>query len=509
MPSIWFDEAFSVELARQPLRLLWHIIFGPEPNMELYYLLLHGWLALTALFGLHPTEFVVRLPSALFAALSTVIVFELGNRFAGRFVGSVAACLYLFNDLQLVYAQQTRSYSLQLLLICLAWSALFAATQGETRRRRWWACFVAATTLAIYAQLFTLFLLLAQLVTFALWLLLPNSWRRNARQQFRSALLSLFCIGILCIPLLLGGLQLPKTDWLPVPQFRDIALLLLTISGDNKIYAVLIIVCCGMALYGAFLLKGGQPLETHVGAGLPRPSPIYRPVPFAKKSAMGAVNRPLRLNVPIILALLCWIIVPIAVSFGISQGPVHLFSSRYLVVVVPPLLLLTAMGLSALRWRPLQVVLTLGLCLLALQSVPLYYRSAQVEDWNTATFWLEQQYHPDDGLVCYDNAVEQGCQVSVEYYLHAYPSAAHFTSDAPGAFSWTAFGAARPEAAVDPAVLAVFGAKHPRLFYIVGRLPDERAALLARQAQRWLDSHYHLVAQIVTHTVTVRLYITE
>lgn len=40
-PGIWFDEAFSVELASQPLPLLWHIIFGLEPNMELYYLFLH------------------------------------------------------------------------------------------------------------------------------------------------------------------------------------------------------------------------------------------------------------------------------------------------------------------------------------------------------------------------------------------------------------------------------------------------------------------------------------
>jgi hypothetical protein len=32
-PSIWFDEAFSVELARQPLPLIGHIIWGPEPNM--------------------------------------------------------------------------------------------------------------------------------------------------------------------------------------------------------------------------------------------------------------------------------------------------------------------------------------------------------------------------------------------------------------------------------------------------------------------------------------------
>src|SRR2546422_4098894 len=68
VPSIWFDEAFSVELARQPFPLLWQIIFGPEPNMELYYLFLHGWLGLTSLLGLHDTEFVVRLPSTIFPA---------------------------------------------------------------------------------------------------------------------------------------------------------------------------------------------------------------------------------------------------------------------------------------------------------------------------------------------------------------------------------------------------------------------------------------------------------
>ena len=79
-PSIWFDEAFSVGLAQQSFPLLWHIIFALEPNMELYYLFLHAWLVTTALFGLHPTEFVVRLPSAIFAASSTVALFLLGDR---------------------------------------------------------------------------------------------------------------------------------------------------------------------------------------------------------------------------------------------------------------------------------------------------------------------------------------------------------------------------------------------------------------------------------------------
>src|SRR6266576_6358415 len=86
-PSIWYDEAFAVELARQPLPLLWHIIFGPEPNMELYYLFLHYWLNLTSLIGLHATEFVVRFLSAIFAALSTLVVFAIGQRFLGMLTG--------------------------------------------------------------------------------------------------------------------------------------------------------------------------------------------------------------------------------------------------------------------------------------------------------------------------------------------------------------------------------------------------------------------------------------
>src|SRR5256884_7817738 len=154
-------------------------------------------------------------------------------------------------------------------------------------------------------------------------------------------------------------------------------------------------------------------------------------------------------------------------------------------------------------------MLVLAIFILALYAVPYYYKSAQVEDWNSASFWVEQHYQPGDGLVCYDNATQQGCQVSLEYYLHAYPSAAHFSADAPGAFSWASFGSADPEAAVNPAVLTVFATKHPHIFFIVGRLSDNTAALQARYAQLWLDKHYHFITQIVNRTLAVRLYITS
>jgi len=173
----------------------------------------------------------------------------------------------------------------------------------------------------------------------------------------------------------------------------------------------------------------------------------------------------------------------------------RLFSSRYLVTILPPLFLLVGMGVSVLRWRTLQVVLTLGLFLIALHHVPQYYQTAQVEDWNSTVHWLEQRYQAGDGLVCYDSDVEQGCQVSVEYYLHAYSSAAHFTGDSPGEFSWANFGPANPrsgpEAAVDPGALAAYAAQHPRIFYITGRIPNNAAGARALAAQHWLDSYYH------------------
>ena len=492
-PSIWFDEAFSVELARQPLPLLWHIIFGPEPNMELYYLFLHFWLNLTTSLGLHATEFVVRFPSAFFAALSTVVVFLLGQRFIGTIAGFVGAALYLLNDLQLVYAQQTRAYSLQLLLICIAWYALLSAFNCTSHPRRWWACYIVATTLAIYTHLFSVLILLSQLCAIALFLSLPDE-RRKVIGQLRNLIASLLIIAFLSIPMVLVSRHGSKTGWLPIPHLSDIYQLFLTISANSKIYLLLFVAFCVLALFMTivYALPAGRKYLTH-----------YTLID-EQHSLQGFL--------PVALALLCWLVVPIVASYVISYTPTRLFSSRYLVTIVPPLCLLVGLGIATLRWRAIQVGLAVLLLLLAVRYVPFYYQNAQVEDWNTATHWLQQHYQANDGLVCYDNDVQQGCQISVEYYLQAYPTAAHFTPDAPGAFSWANFGPADPKAgsgaAVDPTTLAQYGAKHPHLFFIVGRVPDAASAAKVQVAEQWLDGHYHFVDQIVTRTVTVRLYMT-
>ncbi len=498
-PSIWFDEAFSVELARQPLPLLWHIIWGPEPNMELYYLFLHFWLGLTGFFGLHPTEFVVRFPSAIFAALSSVMVFLLGRRFIGTTAGLVGAGLFILENLQLTYAQQARSYSLQLLFICIAWYALFTLLSQPSHPKRWWVCYITVTTLAIYAHLFTLVILLAQLIAFAGLLILPSPWRTTARKHMLAFIVSLVVIGLLSIPMLLVSLHGSKTGWLPIPHLRDVYNFFVIISANSKAYMLILFGFCSFGLLVAALvyLPQGKKLLEQFG--------LY-------KSGEDKRNAMLERSLPVAFALFCWVVVPVVFSYVVSKGSTRLFSTRYLMAILPALFLLVGLGVAALRWRIVQVVLALFLFIFALHYVPAYYQGAQIEDWNSTVHWLQQRYQSGDGLVCYDSDVEQGCQVSVEYYLHAYPGKAHFTGDSPGEFSWANFGPANPqsgpEAAVDPPALSAYASHHSHIFYIIGRIPDNAAAMSAKAAQYWLDAHYHLLGRIVTPTVTISWYAT-
>lgn len=498
VPSIWYDEAFSVELARQPLPNLWHIIWGPEPNMELYYLFLHFWLGFTGFLGFLPTEFVVRFPSAIFAALSSVIVFLLGRRFIGITAALVASGLYLLNYLQLLYAQQTRSYSLQLVFICIAWYALFVALSQESHQKRWWICFIGVTTLAVYAHLFSLLILLAQIAAFGGILILPGPWRDKARHRTVAFIVSLVSIVVLVVPMLLVSLHGSKTGWLPSPHLYDVYNLFLTISSNSKIYLLLVIGFCALGILVSMLVYLPQGKQLLAQFALFNSSDDKR-------------NSMLQQYLAVAFALLCWVIVPVAISYVVSQGSTRLFSSRYLVTILPPLFLLVGLGVASLRWRFVQLALTLALLLVALRYVPLYYQSAQVEDWNSTVHWLEQSYHPGDGLVCYNNF--QGCQIPVEYYIHAYPSAVQFTDDSPGAYSWDTFGPADSRtgyaAAVDTKALATYGAKHAHLYFIIGRVADNAEAAQAKAAEQWLDSHYHLLNRIVTRTVTISLYATN
>ena len=210
---------------------------------------------------------------------------------------------------------------------------------------------------------------MAQFVFICAIVLLPNDWQRQTRQQLLSFGLSLVAIFLLCIPMFLVSLHGPKTGWLPIPSRSDVIYIISKMSGDSHKYLLALVVFCLLAVVlvvgSAFVSRQLETREKTVSASV--------------QSWLEA-----RQYLPFCLALLCWFILPFLISYGVSFSSLRLFSSRYLVVIIPPLCPLVALSVANIRWRWVQLVLSVVLIGLALSSVPYYYRSAQVEDWNSS-----------------------------------------------------------------------------------------------------------------------------
>ncbi|GHO75155.1 hypothetical protein KSD_29260 [Ktedonobacter sp. SOSP1-85] len=492
-PSLWFDEILSVTRAIQPLPVVWKIIWTTQPNMALYYLLLHFWLDVTNALGFAPTETVVRLPSAICAALSALVVFQMGRRYLSLSVALLASGLYVINALQLTYAQETRSYGLQLLLLSLAWYALLNILTQEKLSWRWLVVYGLTATLSVYTQIFSLLVLLSQVVAVVCLLVLPTTWRERTRLRFRPLLFCGIVVGILLVPILLASRGNDKTGWIPIPDLGDALHVFTVISGDQRLYEVILLGLCLLSVIGALCVQSTW-LRT----------PLLRLPAFA---SLGKQPR-LRQFFPVIVVLACWFVIPFVLSYIISQGSTRLFIPRYLVTIVPSLMLLAGASCMLIPWRYLRVTLMVGALFVASWAVPLYYQSAEVEDWQTPTAWLQDHYQSGDGMVCYDN--DQGCEVGIEYYLRAYPTDVTFPEDAPGAFPWVHYDTTNQlgdsESALDTTQLAAYMAQHKRLFFIVARLSSDDQVARVKATQQWLNSHYQYQDQVTTPTMTIYLY---
>lgn len=488
--SLWFDETFSIGLASQPLHVMWLYIWSREPNMQLYYLTLHLWLSLAAKLGLHPTEVIVRLPSVVFAALSSVALYFLGRRFLGQIAGVISAILYSLSYYVLMVAQQTRSYSMQLLLVIVAWYMLFGALseEGEERDRRWWwALYTLFTTLALYAHLYTFFTIVAQFAGLAALLILPGPWRDRARRAVHPALISLGATCVLILPLINAARHGSHISWVPVATFKDVRdIFLYYVSSGDSVYlvALLALIVCGVALALVARLRAPQREATR------------------RSSGEGWLTWRLRTPPPGVALLLSWLIVPFGLTYAITQSylNLHFFFNRYEVIIMPAICLLAGLAVQLMPMRALQVGVIVALLEVAAVSAPYYYDHAQIQDFRDPITWLQARYQAGDGIVCFPNEL---CSIPTQAYLSAYPGAAHFDADSPGSYSWV-------KGYPIPTTLAnveVYAASHDRIFYIVATLGGTKSdGSIDAAIRQWLAANYTLSGEQASSGCIVLLY---
>ncbi|HUA81342.1 MAG TPA: glycosyltransferase family 39 protein, partial [Dyella sp.] len=222
---LWLDEALTLQRAHLDLSGLIADSFTNR-HMPTYFLLLR---AMSPFFG--AGDAWLRIPSALFGALTAGMVFVIARRVANRDAGIVAGLLMALSPLQVQYGQEARSYTLVTLLIAVALWGLLRLAQDPERaavairradaERLGWCAYVFGTIAALDVLGDAVpWLIASNLSLFLIWRGLSSS--PQTRATFRwNWIWSVVAIVVCTVPFygaifaFSDGHMLQKFDWIP------------------------------------------------------------------------------------------------------------------------------------------------------------------------------------------------------------------------------------------------------------------------------------------------------
>ena len=296
----WIDEGLSIGISSHPLLDIPGVL-RQDGSPPLYYLLLAVWMDL---FGIGEAR--THALSIAFAVAIVPAAFLAGRALFGTRAGWIAALLAALNPFLTYYGEQTRMYSLVALLSMIVTAAFVLAF--VQRRRSWLAVFSVALALLFYSHNWGLFLGVG--TGAALLVLLRGAPDR--RRLLIDAALAYGAVGLLYLPWVPSFLfqaQHTAAPWSTAPETRD------------------------LLAAGTSLLAGAAPaMAFALGAG----------------SGLAALLAGRRLRGPkarTVLALLTMGFATLAAAWLSSQiSPA--WATRYLSVLIGPLLLVGAGGLA-------------------------------------------------------------------------------------------------------------------------------------------------------------------
>jgi mannosyltransferase len=391
--SFVLDEAFSVELAGSGWQTLWEKLTYSEINGSPYYLLLQSWL------GLGDGEFAVRSLSVILAAAAIPPFYGTAARLFDARAARIGSLLLVTNSFFVYYQQDARSYSLAVLSVVLA---TYAWTRWVERpSASWTVAYAAAAALAIYAHLFSIFVIAAHAATLVA--------RRSELPSLRRLLGVGALLGLLLVPLMVffATGATGQLWWVSEPTLHDFAHAFARLSGaaDSPAFPV----SAWMLLFG------------YVGVSFLALRTAWR----------GSHTDRLRAEWWPYVLVLCWLLFPTVGSFLLSFWK-PMFIERYLIVALPALAMLAGAGLATIGARPIRFAAVAALVALSIAHLGAQYRDETKEDWRAAVAHLSAHAKAGDAVVIYRPYV----RVPFEHYLESSPTLAARTDPIYPAFPW-------------------------------------------------------------------------
>ncbi len=308
--SLWRDEVDTVRFATQPLSELLRMFVTPGHNGPLYYLLVRPWILY---FG--HQDFALRYSSLLVGLLGIPLMVRVMGKWLGTRVGWLSGLLLAISPFVVWYSQELRMY---MCVLCIALASTWCWQRALWDHRPfYWVPYVLLISAGIYMH-FLLALLIPTHMVLSLFRL--RDWRRALPWWF-------LAYGFFVFP------YIPLAWWqkklLFSPTFR---------TGHPFVPLPEI-------LFRLLLVftEGLHHLQ------LPLSLPLYtRTVPMLFLACVGWLLAPPR-DWSKRSMLAAWFLLPPAGLYMISLE-LPLFTERYLIWTLPPLLALTAAG-AWMMWR--------------------------------------------------------------------------------------------------------------------------------------------------------------
>lgn len=360
--SLWMDEAISAVAVKTNSFVELITKFAPgDTHPPLYYLILKIW---TAIFGY--SEISLRLPSVILGAATIYVVYLIGKKIAGSKIGIVSSLLLATSGLHIYYSQEARMYALSTFAVSLA-VYTFLKIRERAKQKDW------------IILSFSLFLI--GITDYLPLLIIPTFWiiglvMRKRKEWWKKLLIS-------HLPLAVFALL-----WLPI--FKEQ-------SAGTRNY--LTVFTAWATVLGTASLKELSLVWVKF---------ILGRISFVPKILYGFIV--LVASVPFVIGLFnslkkykeilvvwLWLLTPLALSF-IGSIFIPGFSYFRLLFILPAFYLLTAIGLSNIRFGYL---LTAAVVILNLVFSGTYLLNQNFwrEDWKGAVSFLEENARGDEPVL--------------------------------------------------------------------------------------------------------------
>jgi hypothetical protein len=304
--SLWMDEGLSIGVASQPLFDIPGVL-RQDGNPPLYYMLLNIWMDL---FGAGPGR--TQGLSVAISLLAVPIGLWAGWSLFDRRAGLIGAALGAVNPFLTVYAQETRMYSLMVVL-SMVLTAAFVHVYVY-RHRKYLPLFGVVVALMLYTHSWGLFVTFGALVAFGACYLRSDERRELARDGLLGFGIALL-LYLPWIPTLLYQVSHTGAPWVNPPRFGVVVQISKSILGGGTVTV-------------ALLLAAGSGLAAV----------------WSRAAASGA-TRTERRERDALIAMIVLGVATLAVAWVVSQvSPA--WTTRYLGVSLGPLLIGAALGLS-------------------------------------------------------------------------------------------------------------------------------------------------------------------